>query len=263
MNSYEKFHLSCQANQSLLCVGLDTDINKMPSIFSKDLKGMLEFNKTIIESTSDLVCSYKMNFAFYEQYGTEGFEILKKTFELIPNNIFTIADAKRGDIGNTTECYAKSVYDYFRADSVTASPYMGFDSISPFMKYKDKMVFLLALTSNNGSQDFQRLQCEGKPLFKQVIEKSAKEYSYENLGFVIGATHPDELKEVRDMIPNNPLLIPGVGTQGGDAKAVLAANSGGNAMINVSRAVIYPQGEGKFADLVRVQAEYFKTLLSI
>jgi orotidine-5'-phosphate decarboxylase len=254
MNSFTKLTEITKKNSSLLCVGLDTDIKKIPAHLGNDIDNLFVFNREIIEATKDLVCSYKINFAFYEQYGAKGFDILKKTIDAIPEDIFIIADAKRGDIGNTSSAYARSCFEYFRADSITVNPYMGFDSVKPFLEFEDKFVFLLALTSNPGSNDFQRLVSEGKPLYKHVIEKSQSWASHENLGFVVGATHPSELEEVRDMAKENVLLIPGVGTQGGDVEAVLKANRGGHAVINVSRAVIYASGGTDFAEKAREKA---------
>jgi len=240
MTSYEKLVNSISKKQSMLCVGLDSDIKKIPNCFEKNCAGLFEFNKTIIEQTKDFCSAYKINFAFYEQYGSEGFDVIEKTLQIIPEDIFTIADAKRGDIGNTSLAYSNSVFNYFNFDSVTVNPYMGLDSISPFLEDKSKFVFLLALTSNNGSNDFQRLLSDGKPIFQYVIEKTSKVFTNKNLGFVIGATHPKELEILRNIIPEHTILIPGVGTQGGDITAVRKANGNSLALINVSRAIIYP-----------------------
>lgn len=263
MNSYEKLKNSITKAGNLLCVGLDTDINKMPDIFSKNVSGLIDFNKTIIEATKDLAASYKINFAFYEQYGTDGFQALKKTFEMLPSSAFSIADAKRGDIGNTSNAYAKSVFEYFGADSITVNPYMGYDSINPFFEFPDKMVFILALTSNKGSWDYQKLICDGKEIYKYVIEKTSQSFDIEQTGYVVGATHPSELAEIRKIIPDHTLLLPGVGAQGGNIAAVMKANNNGPALINVSRAVIYPKGTSKFEDLVRNQAEFFAHAMKV
>ena len=248
MNSYDKLQYISNANNSLLCVGLDTDINKIPGHLGKDISAILEFNKQIIDATKDIVSSYKINFAFYEQYGIEGFDILKKTFDYIPENIFTIADAKRGDIGNTSKAYAKSCFEYFNADSITVNPFMGRDSVMPFLDYSEKLVFLLGLTSNPGSNDFQRLLSNGNPVYKHVFEISGKWAGKEQLGYVVGATHPDELAELRKMMPGTIFLIPGIGAQGGDIKATLQANAHGPAVINASRAVIYASQGKDFAE---------------
>ncbi|MDR0927901.1 MAG: orotidine-5'-phosphate decarboxylase [Ignavibacteria bacterium] len=264
-NSYNKLISAIKSKKSMLCVGLDSDISKIPAeSFSKNINGLFEFNKTIIAQTADICAAYKINFAFYEQYGSDGVDLLKQTLQIIPQDIFTIADAKRGDIGNTSTAYSKSVFQYFMADSITVNPYMGIDSIVPFLEDTDKFIFLLALTSNKGSYDFQRLECDGKPLYLHIIEKSAKEFEVENLGFVIGATHPTELGDIRKLIPNNAVLIPGVGAQGGDVSAVMAANGGGPALINVSRAVIYPDIiDNDFGASVRRAALKYNRLINL
>ena len=260
MNSHSKLINSLTQKKSMLCVGLDSDIAKIPACFEKNISGLFEFNKTIIEQTQDVCSAYKINFAFYEQYGSDGFSLIKQTLSIIPRNIFTIADAKRGDIGNTSAAYAKSVFDYFAFDSVTVNPYMGFDSISPFLEDESKFIFLLALTSNKGSYDFQRLVADGKPIYQHIIEKSSKEFSEENIGFVIGATHPAELSELRKIIPNNVILIPGVGAQGGDIQAVKLANGNSSALINVSRAIIYPEiTDNNFSNSVKNIALQYST----
>lgn len=258
MKAFEKFNNIKTKNNSILCVGLDTDVNKFPAQFGKGIDSIIDFNKAIIDATKDLACAYKMNFAFYEQYGAQGMDILEETFEYIPDDIFTIADAKRADIGNTSAAYAKSVFDVFNADSITVNPYMGSDSIAPFFENKDKYVFVLALTSNPGSADYQRLIANGKPIYRNVIEKTSSDYMPEQLGYVVGATHPGEISEIREYCKENMFLIPGVGAQGGDIEAVVKANGKSPAMINVSRGVIYPPGEGDFIELVREKALFYR-----
>ncbi|MFH1052114.1 MAG: orotidine-5'-phosphate decarboxylase [bacterium] len=258
MTALEKINNIQKQNNSLLCVGLDSDLSKIPEHLGNDVDALLEFNKAIIDSTKDLVCAYKINYAFYEQYGVEGFKVLKETFDYIPKDIFTIADAKRGDIGNTSSAYAKSVFEYFKADSITVNPYMGKDSVAPFLEFKDKMVFLLAITSNSGSNDFQRIVSNGKSLYQSVIETSMNWSGKEQLGYVIGATHPQELKDIRKIIPEHCLLIPGIGSQGGSIGDAISANSGGPAIINVSRDIIYASKDTNFADAVRKKTEYYR-----
>ena len=258
MKTFEKIQSIRQKNHSILCVGLDTNIEKLPKIFDKNVESILKFNKSIIDATSDLVCAYKINFAFYEQYGVEGFSIIKKTIEYIGKNIVVIADAKRGDIGNTSKAYAKSVFEYFNADAITVNPYMGQDSIKPFLDFKDKMTFVLAVTSNRGSLDFQRIMSNGKPIYQYVIDKSKKWADSKILGYVIGATHPDVLKQIRQDLPNNCFLIPGIGAQGGSIIETIQANQNGPAIINVSRSIIYASIGDDYIDSVRKQAEFFK-----
>lgn len=240
MTAYNKMLKSMQDKKTLLCVGLDCDMNKIPNIFSKDIRGLLKFNFSIIDATKKYAAAYKINTAFYEQYGIAGYELLKKTISVIPKHTFLIIDAKRGDIGNTSGAYAKAVFEDMEADAITVAPYMGIDSISPFLDYKEKMVFLLGLTSNIGSNDFQRILAEdGRPYYKHIIEKSSKWADAKQLAYVVGATHPDELNEIRIENPDRTFLIPGVGAQGGDVNAILKSNAGGNALINVSRGIIY------------------------
>ncbi len=262
MKSSEKLKHKIKENRTFLCAGLDTDINKLPAHMEKSTDNIIEFNRSIIEATKDFVCSYKINFAFYEQYGAKGFEILKETFDIIPDDIFTIADAKRGDIGNTSGAYAKSCFEYFRADSVTVNPYMGKDSVMPFLEHQDKVVFLLALTSNPGSDDFQKIISEDKFVYRYVIEKSSQWAESENIGYVTGATHPNEITEIRRIVPENPLLIPGIGAQGGNLEAVLNAVKGTTALINVSRSLIYASSDKNFANISRKVAENYKHIMS-
>jgi len=262
MKSYDKLNNSIEKSGSILCVGLDADIDKLPLGVERNLEGLLSFNREIISACAISASSFKINFAFYEQYGVNGFDVLLKTIEEIPKDKFIIADAKRGDIGNTSKAYAKSAFDFFNADSITVSPYMGSDSIIPFLEYKDKMVFILALTSNPGSADFQRLVSDGEPLYKHVIKKSISFGSTDSIGFVVGATHPEELEDIRQMIPENYLLIPGVGTQGGDIEAIIKANNNCPAIINVSRDVIYSSSGENYAEKASEKAEFYKKRFS-
>jgi orotidine-5'-phosphate decarboxylase len=257
MNSYNKLLDFQKEKKSFLCVGLDTDINKLPSIFAQDVYSILKFNSEIINATIDYTSCYKINFAFYEQYGSAGFEIIKQTIELINNRAFIIADSKRGDIGNTSEAYSKSCFEYFGADAITVAPYMGFDSVQPFIKFEDKLTFILALTSNPGSADFQRLMIDGKPLFMHVIEKSITWGNVYNTGFVTGATHPDDIKIIREIIPNYVLLIPGVGTQGGSIEKLISSNNGGPCIINVSRDIIYAGAGADYKECARDKAKFY------
>jgi len=222
------------------------------------LNPVLEFNRQIIEATSDLVCAYKPNLAFYEAMGDRGLSALRETLKLIPRSILTIGDGKRGDIGNTAERYAKSLFDDFGFDSITVNPYMGLDSIEPFLKNPEKGVFLLALTSNLGSKDFQRLKINGQPLYEKVVRTAKKWNTNQNIGFVVGATHPRELKMIRKIVPEMPLLIPGIGKQGGDLKSAVRDGCDGNgqlAIINASRSIIYASSGKDFAEAARAEAK--------
>ena len=243
--------------KSFLCVGLDTDISKLPDGLSKDTDGVLAFNKEIIQATHDYAVAYKINTAFYEQYGSKGWEVLEKTKDLIPNHTLSIADAKRGDIGNTSTMYAKAFFENMDFDAITVAPYMGYDSVEPFLKFENKITIVLGLTSNAGSSDFQTNEKYSPPLYKTVLERVSKWGSPDNLMFVIGATKADALGEVRKIVPNHFLLIPGVGAQGGNAEDVCSygMNSMGGLLINSSRGIIYASSESDFANAALLKAK--------
>ena len=254
-----------RSKKSFLCVGLDTDLQKIPSFLKKYDDPIFEFNKRVIDATKDLCVAYKPNIAFYESLGPKGWESLEKTMDYIPDNIFTIADAKRGDIGNTSRMYAKTFFEYFDFDSVTVAPYMGIDSVEPFLEFDDKWVILLGLTSNKGSLDFQQLQSNGIPLFESVITKSQKWGSPNNLMFVIGATHPESFRDVREMAKEHFFLVPGIGAQGGDLKGVVTngINDDCGLLINSSRGIIYAGGNDEdFENKVRESALTLQNKLS-
>jgi orotidine-5'-phosphate decarboxylase len=237
---------SIREKRSFLCVGLDTDINKIPKFLLKEEDPIFEFNKRIIDATKHVAVAYKPNLAFYECHGPAGWESLRKTMDYIPEGIFTIADAKRGDIGNTSNYYAQTFFNYYQFDSVTVAPYMGHDSVQPFMSFPDKWVILLALTSNGGAFDFQNLSLEGgKKVFEAVIEKSKEWGSAENLMYVVGATRGEQLAEVRAIAPDNFFLVPGVGAQGGSLEEVVkyGANEDCGLLVNSSRGIIYAGGD--------------------
>lgn len=238
--------------RKFICVGLDTYIENIPKHILKAANPVLEFNKQIIENTADYAAAYKINFAFYEKDGEQGMQNLLQTIKLIPEDIFTIADAKRGDIGNTAKMYAKEIFDLFNFDSVTLNPYMGKDSLDPFFSYNDKLNFILALTSNPGASDFEKLKCEdGSFLFQKVIDKVSSWNQMNNCGLVFGATQLEELKENLVRTNQLPLLIPGVGAQGGsftDIVRLLKTVPEKNYIVNVSRGIIYKSKEIDFAE---------------
>ncbi|MBA4312318.1 MAG: orotidine-5'-phosphate decarboxylase [Chlorobiaceae bacterium] len=257
MRFLEKLKLIQNENNSLLCIGLDTDVLKIPPSLQNSNNPQLEFNKRIIEVTSDFVCAYKLNLAFYESAGERGYETIHKTLECIPKEIITIADGKRGDIGNTAEQYAKIIFDDWKFDAATVNPYMGKDSVEPFIKNKNNCAFILALTSNPGSHDFQYLEVSGRPLYEHVVAKATSWNVKKNIGLVAGATHPEELKRIRAMVPEMPLLIPGIGTQKGDMEATVRNGCDKNgllALINVSRGIIFASGGNDFAARARESA---------
>ena len=257
MNFIEKYLNISQKNSSFLCIGLDSDLNKIPKFLLKQKDPLFEFNKKIIDATADLVCAYKPNIAFYEVWGIKGIASLKKTIKYIPKNIPVILDAKRGDIGNTNRMYAYEIFEYFGADATTVSPYLGFDSISPFIEYQDKLTFVLCLTSNPGAKDFQLLKLSFKPLYKIVAQKVKSWNKNRNLGLVVGATFPQQLKEIRGIVGNLPLLIPGIGAQGGEIKKVVKYGTdrdGKMAIINSSREIIFASNGKDFAQKAREKA---------
>ncbi len=246
--------------RSFLCVGLDTDLNKIPKHLLETEDPIFEFNKSIIDATHDLAIAYKPNTAFYEANGIKGWQSLQKTIAYLNTNhpdIFTIADAKRGDIGNTSAMYAKAFFEDLNFDSVTVAPYMGKDSVEPFLAFENKITILLALTSNEGAFDFQTKSVDGKELYKQVIETSKTWKNSENLMYVVGATKAEYFAEIRTQLPTSFLLVPGVGAQGGNLKDVckngLSSNVG--LLINASRAVIYASSESDFAEKARIEAK--------
>lgn len=246
-----------QRKKSFLCVGLDADIKRIPQHLLNKKDPIFEFNKQIIDATKDLCVAYKPNIAFYEALGAKGWESLAKTLEYIPKEHFTIADAKRGDIGNTSRLYARAFFETMDFDAVTVAPYMGEDSVKPFLEFEDKWVILLALTSNKGSNDFQfTLQEDQQPLYEKVMRKAMTWGNTDNLMFVVGATHPEKFEEIRAIAPDNFLLVPGVGAQGGDLQGVMryGANNRGGLLINSSRGIIFAGNGEDFAEKSRAAA---------
>jgi orotidine-5'-phosphate decarboxylase len=248
-----------QRKKSFLCVGLDVDLEKIPEHLFTTSDPIFEFNKAIIDATHDLCVAYKPNIAFFEAYGIKGWISLQKTIEYINENypeIFTIADAKRGDIGNTSSMYAKAFFEDLQFDSVTVAPYMGKDSVEPFLAFEDKHTIMLALTSNEGAFDFQTLNVNGKELYKHVIETSKTWKNSDNLMYVVGATKAEYFQEIRKIIPDSFLLVPGVGAQGGSLQEVCkyGLNSKGGLLINSSRGIIYASKNEDFAQKAREEA---------
>ena len=252
--------------RSFLCIGLDTDIDKIPKHLLSLEDPIFEFNKQIIDATKDLCIAYKPNIAFYESMGVNGWNSLNKTLEYIPSDIFTIADAKRGDIGNTSQMYAKAFYQNMNFDSVTIAPYMGKDSVIPFLEFKDKWAIILALTSNVGSNDFQRTKLyENYELFEKVLNVSKEWGNDKNIMYVVGATRSEKLSEVRKIIPNHFLLVPGIGTQGGslDDVARYGMNEDCGIIVNSSRSIIYAGSNIDFANESRKIAKKIQYTMDI
>ena len=233
-----------------ICVGLDSDINKIPGHLKTKSNAMLEFNKRVIDSTYKHAAAYKINFAFYENWGLEGFRTLEETIKYISNEVLIIADAKRGDIGNTSKKYAESVFDYFKCDSITLHPYMGYESVSPFLEYENKLSFILGLTSNKSAVDFEKQKLiNGKFLYQEVIEKIGEWNTNNNCGIVFGATNINELQENIAAFKSMPILLPGVGAQGGSLEDVVNAFykiNNQNFIVNVSRGLLYIDDSNEF-----------------
>jgi len=252
--------------ESFLCVGLDADLEKIPEHLLELDDPIFEFNKQIIDATKDYCVAYKPNLAFYESLGVKGWESLQKTMEYIPSDIFTIADAKRGDIGNTSKMYAKTFFEYFNFDSVTVAPYMGNDSVSPFLEFKNKWVILLAATSNVGGLDFQYKKIEGgKRVFEEVLEKSLEWGNEENLMYVVGANRAEMLSDVRAIVPDAFLLVPGVGAQGGSLEEVVkyGMNDTCGLLVNSSRGIIYAGSGNDFASAARKKSKELQSQMAI
>ena len=274
MNRQELYN-QIQKKKSMLCVGLDVDFAKMPEhiqalagkeglafngeVFKGKARSIIEFNKAIIDATAEHCVAYKPNLAFYECYGTEGMRALDATVGYIRSKypeIFLIADAKRGDIGNTAKMYAQAFFEQMDFDAVTIAPYMGADSVTPFLQYKDKWAIVLALTSNASAYQFQLAQKDGKPLYQAVMEEMMEISTPDNMMFVVGATKADKLDELRSFCPDNFFLVPGVGAQGGSAEEVIAhgANDFGGLLINSSRGILYADKTENFAAAAREAA---------
>lgn len=268
MTRSELFHQVKKKN-SYLCVGLDTDVNKLPRHLLSHKDPIFEFNKQIIDATHDLCIAYKPNIAFYEALGPKGWESLQKTAEYIPKECFTIADAKRGDIGNTSSLYARAFFKEMNFDSITVAPYMGEDSVTPFLEFKGKWVILLAHTSNPGSADFQLVSSmDGRFFYEEVIVRSQQWSTPDNLMYVVGATRADKMEGIRKLAPNHFFLVPGIGAQGGSLEDISKAglNKECGLIVNSARAIIYASSDQDFAaearrEAMKVQVE-MKALLN-
>jgi len=256
MNALEKLHKK-NTFKKFICIGLDTDVDKMPDSLKSHSHPVFEFNREIINATKDYAAAYKFNFAFYEKDGTSGFQTLLNSIRLIPEDILIIGDAKRGDIGNTSKMYAKSVFEHFKCDAITINPYMGEDSVKPFLEFSDKLNFILALTSNPGANDIEKLSLEdGSFLYQKVIDNVKSWNKNNNCGIVFGATKSDELKDNLNRIASLPILLPGIGAQGGSLEeiiGILKNRKPTNFLINVSRGIIYKSKSNDFAEAARAE----------
>lgn len=264
MNSIELFE-QIQSKSSYLCVGLDTDIQKIPKHLLSLEDPIFEFNKQIIDATAEYAVAYKPNIAFYEAHGIQGWKSLQKTLEYIPDSIFTIADAKRGDIGNTSKMYARAFFEQMNCDSITVAPYMGEDSVKPFLEFNDKWVILLALTSNAGGKDFQNLALtKGGDLYEEVLKRSQEWGNEDQLMYVVGATRAEALQSIREIVPNHFLLVPGVGAQGGSLEEVskYGMNNQCGLLVNSSRGIIYADDSENFAEVAGQKAKELQTQMA-
>lgn len=257
MDFIDKLRSIQRKNNSLLCIGLDPEASRVPESLRRSADPQFEFNKRIIDATKDLVCAYKLNISFYESVGERGWSTVHRTLAVIPEGIITIGDGKRGDIQNSAEKQAKLFCDDWKFTASTVNPYMGYDAVEPFTRRDDQCAFILAVTSNKGSKDFQHLKVKGKPLYEHVIKAATKWNKRKNIGLVVGATRPAEMKRVRSLVPKMPLLIPGIGTQKGDLKSTVrfgCDDKGELALINVGRAILYASDGDDFAEKAREAA---------
>jgi orotidine-5'-phosphate decarboxylase len=258
MSALKKLTNSIEKHKSMLCVGLDIDPKRMPKGCGEAVAGMARFALKIIEATSDIVAAYKPNLAFYEALGPEGLSLLKLICSRIPDDTSIILDAKRGDIGHSGEFYARACFEIYGADWVTVHPYMGYDSLRPFINSRDKGAFVLCLTSNPGARDFQKMEAYGRPLYIHVAQKVASWNKENNCGLVVGATYPEQLSSIREAAEDMPILIPGVGAQGGDLEKAVQNGTDGfrkPAIINVSRSVLYASSEDDFDQAAKAAVE--------
>ncbi|RAJ00333.1 orotidine-5'-phosphate decarboxylase [Chitinophaga skermanii] len=264
MNRQELVNL-IKERKSYLCVGLDTDINKIPKHLLSHADPVFAFNKAIIDATKDIAVAYKINTAFYECLGIRGWESLQRTIEYIPKNVFTIADAKRGDIGNTSTYYAKTFFETYAFDSVTVAPYMGSDSVQPFLAFSEKWAIVLGLTSNEGSNDFQLQPAGDGLLYEQVMKKCASWGTPDNMMFVVGATQGESIANIRKLLPDHFFLVPGVGAQGGSLKEISekGLNKDGGLLVNASRAIIFAGSDERFAEDARAVALQYQAEMGL
>lgn len=267
MNFQQKLNQIIKKNNSLLCIGLDTEFDKLPKHLLNSSDPTFEFNKEIIDQTYQLVCAYKPNIAFYEAYGIDGLKSLKKTIDYLKKKypqIPIILDAKRGDIGNSTKMYAKAIFEFWGVDATTVYPYLGLDSIQPFLEYKNQCTILLVKTSNPDAKTFQDQKIDGEPFFIKIA-KEIKKWKFENIGLFVGATYPEELGRIRKLFPDSPILTAGLGAQGAQTKKAITSGidkAGGNLICNNSREIIYASVDENFAEKSREKAKEMKETIN-
>lgn len=263
MNSYRKLISLQEKTNSRLCVGIDPDPSKMPTSFQNSIDSIFKFCQIVIDATKQYACAYKFNLAFFEQFGPKGSQILEDALEYLGDDSITIADGKRGDIGNSSKAYAKSLYKSFNFDCTTLNPFMGKDSLEPFFEDSTKLNFILLLTSNPGANDFQKIIIENKFLFQIMLEKITTWFNSEQLGFVVGATKIEEFSLIRRSVPEHFILSPGVGAQGGDLQSLLRVNDSLPLLVNITRDIIYPSSEGDLYQNIESRAKYYWEQLRI
>jgi len=251
--------------KSFLCVGIDPDLDKIPAIFKNDKKPLVSFSRSIVENTINQAIAYKLNIAFFEALGPEGWEQLEEIAAFIPKECLFIADAKRADIGNTSAMYAKYFFERLGADAITLHPYMGIDSLEPFMQYEEKWNIILGLTSNPGSEDIEMLQTSnGRYVYEEVLLKFGNAINADHAMFVVGATHPQKIQSIRNILPDHFLLVPGIGAQGGDLESTIqfGKNKFGGILINVGRSIIYPkQIENSIEKNIQRETQYYQQIM--
>jgi orotidine-5'-phosphate decarboxylase len=265
MNFLQKLKHIQRKNNSLLCIGLDTDVTQVPESLYRWGDPQYEFNRRIIDATKDLVCAYKLNIAFYESVGEHGWYTVHQTLARIPEEIVTIGDGKRGDIPSSSERQAHLLCEDWEFSGTTVNPYMGRDSIEPFLKRNDQCAFVLAVTSNKGSKDFQQLKVKGRPLYEHVVRTAKKWNAKKNVGLVVGATRPKELKRIRSLVTDMPILIPGIGAQKGDLESTVrygCDTHGELAIINIGRSIIYASSGDDFAEKARQAALHYRAQIN-
>ena len=247
-----------RASDSLLCIGLDPELDRLPDKISRDPEGILAFTTAIVDATSDFACAYKPNFAFYEVLGPQGMDVLKRLIQHIPSTIPVIGDAKRSDISNTARLYAKAAFEVYGCDALVVDPYQGRDSVEAYMTYPEKGVYVLARTSNPGAADFQDQWINGEPLYIRVVRQAQTWDRKSSLGFVVGATAPEQLQGVRQAAPTSQLLVPGIGAQGGDLGTAVSRgcrSDGGGLVVSASRSILYASSGSGYVDAARSEAQ--------
>ncbi|MBD3287299.1 orotidine-5'-phosphate decarboxylase [candidate division KSB1 bacterium] len=255
----------CTKKNSHLCVGLDVDLTKVPAHFNNTDDPLVEFGKAIIQATSEYAAAFKINTAFFEAYGVPGWQALAKLSKILPDDVIKIADAKRGDIGNTSRMYARAFFREMPFDCITVNPYLGHDAVSPFIEDEEKGAFILCVTSNKGAADFQYLEADNKTLYSQIARKVDRWNESKNCGLVVGATHPDEIRKVREIAPELPFLIPGIGAQGGDLELSVRYSmdkSRAAVIFNSSRGIIYASQQENFAEMAAQKSKQMRDAIN-